>query len=108
MSGILAVPKEGSYVNEWTAVQLQGALTDHSALRRLFHNTMWNVRMGVEIDHVKFTFTLSHGNHLEQWDMSDGDWVVKSPHGKFWFMDNSEFRDNFRTPDTEPIMVITE
>ena len=108
MGSILAVPKEDSYVLEWQAVQLQGALTDHGALRRLFHNTQWNVRMGVQMDHVDFTFTLSHGSRLEQWDLSDGDWVVKSPHGRFWFMSNSEFRENFRTPQFEPTMVIIE
>lgn len=108
MGSILAVPMEDSYVLEWQAVQLQGALTDHGALRRLFDNTMWNVRMGVQMDHVDFTFTLSHGGRLEQWDLSDGDWVVKSPHGRFWFMSNHEFRDNFRTPGLEPTMVIQE
>jgi hypothetical protein len=108
MGSILAIPTEGSYVLEWQAVQLQGALTDHVALRRLFDNTQWNVRMGVQMDHVDFTFTLSHGSRLEQWDLSDGDWVVKSPHGRFWFMSNSEFRENFRTPQFEPTMVIIE
>jgi hypothetical protein len=95
MSTVNAVPRKDSYVIEWAAVQITGAEA-HSAIKRLFKNSPWVAQMVLEAnDEVVFVFTNVHPTGMEQWTLRPGDWVVKSPHGKFWFMDNAEYESQF-------------
>lgn len=88
-------PKPESYVNEWAAVRVDGA-ESYSTIRILSRNSPWIVQMDLaESDGVRFVFTKQNGSTMEQWVAEVGDWVIKSPHGKFWFMDEAEFRANF-------------
>jgi hypothetical protein len=36
---------------------------------------------------------------VQQWKTAPGDWIVKSPHGKFWFMSEDEFHSQFLTDE---------
>lgn len=90
-----AKPKPDSYVIEWAAIQVCSA-GDHMAIKRLCRHTPWNIQIVLEEDDtVSFVFTQVTNTGIEQWTMKCGDWIVKSPHGKFWFMDDEEFKDNF-------------
>lgn len=95
MTTVQAIPKPDSYVVEWAAVQVCGA-EDHYAVRRLCRNSPWQVQIVLEEnDQVTFLFTQVTATGLEQWPLTCGSWVVKSPHGKFWFMDDEEFKSQF-------------
>lgn len=99
MVTVRANPKEDSYVIEWAAIQIKGA-EDHLSIKRLCRNTPWAVQIVLEEnDEVTFLFTQVQSGIIEQWPVKVGDWVVKSPHGKFWFMDNSEFLSQFEIGD---------
>lgn len=93
MSTFEVAPKPGSYVNEWAAVQVVGA-ESYSTIKILTRNSPWIVQMDLS-DGIRFVFTKQNGSTMEQWVAEVGDWVIKSPHGKFWFMDPSEFQANF-------------
>ena len=95
MGTVQALPKPDAYVNDWEALQIIGA-EEFGALRRLVKNSPWAVQMVLEReDAVMFVFTTMHPTGMEQWTMGNTDWVVKSPHGKFWFMSDSEFLSQF-------------
>lgn len=95
MSAEMVYPRPGSYVNEWAAVQITGA-ESYSAVKILMKHSPWVVQMNLGADdQAEFLFTAQHAGVIEQWKQTAGDWVVKSPHGKFWFMDNDEFRHEF-------------
>lgn len=97
MSALLVHPKPGSYVGEWAAVQIADA-DSYSSIKVLMKNSPWIAQMDISND-VRFVFTQSHAGSIEQWVLGVGSWVVKSPHGKFWFMDNSEFLSQFEIGD---------
>lgn len=95
MTTVNAIPRPDSYVIEWAAVQVCGP-DDHMAVKRLCRHSPWNVQIVLEEnDTVTFLFTQVTNNGIEQWPMRCGDWVVKSPHGRFWFMSDEEFRSQF-------------
>lgn len=94
MGIVQALPKPDAYVIEWEAIQIRGA-EDFLALRRLVKNSPWAVQMVLELDGTHLVFTTMHPTGLEQWTMKASDWVVKSPHGRFWFMSDSEFKSQF-------------
>lgn len=95
MGTVLALPKPDAYVIEWEAVQINSAEA-FGSLRRLVKNSPWAAQMVLEKDDVVlFVFTTMHPTGMEQWTMGISDWVVKSPHGKFWFMSESEFQSQF-------------
>lgn len=95
MGTVQALPKPDSYVTEWEAIQVNGA-GEFASLRRLVKNSPWAVQIVLEIDDaVKFLFTTMHPTGVEQWAMGVNDWVVKSPHGRFWFMSDVEFTSQF-------------
>ena len=95
MGIVLALPKPDSYVTEWEAVQVGGA-EDFATLRRLVKNSPWAVQMVLgQDDMVDYVFTTMHPTGMEQWTMKVTDWVVKSPHGRWWFMSDGEFLSQF-------------
>lgn len=92
-TAVLAIPKPDSYVNEWAAVQNDGAEA-FAPIRRLVKGSRWQVQIDLSDDGVRYVFTsTAHG--LEQWTLEAYEWVVKSPHGKFWFMGVEEFQSQF-------------
>lgn len=91
---VKVTPKPESYVTEWEAVQITGSAS-HGAIRRLTKNTPWNVQMTLDEDSMAFVFTQVVGGSVEQWRAEVGSWVVRSPHGRFWFMSDGEFHDQF-------------
>lgn len=98
MGTLQAIPKPESYVLEWEAVQLDGGGTSLMTVRRLLKNTPWLVRFNLVVteNKVEYNFIAVHGaGGLEEWNLSTRDWIVKSPHGKVWFMGDSEFRSQF-------------
>lgn len=97
MSAIRVEPVPGSYVSDWAAVLVEGP-DSYAALKVLLKHSPWIVQMEPdEMVGVKFLFTTQHAGVIEQWKSTPGDWVVKSPHGKFWFMSGDEFRHEFST-----------
>lgn len=96
MSTFLVVPKPGSYVNEWAAVQVEGA-ESYSKIKVMTRCSPWIVQMDLSAEGVLFVFTRQNASTMEQWVAKVGDWIIKSPHGSFWFMDDEEFRDNFES-----------
>jgi hypothetical protein len=96
MGTIRAIPKPQSYVTEWEAIQITGSTDDLVILRRLVKNTPWLLQIVLLAnDAMTFMFTRTHSAGMEQWTVGLGDWVVKSPHDKFWFMSESEFQGEF-------------
>lgn len=95
MSTVEAIPKPGSYVIEWQAVQVEGA-ESYGSIRVLMKHSPWIVQMNMtEFDAVEFLFTTQHAGVMEQWKSTPGDWIVRSPHGRFWFMSDEEFKSEF-------------
>lgn len=95
MGTVQALPKPDSYVIEWEALQIKGA-DDFPTLRRMAKNSPWAVQVVLEReDQVVFVFTTMHPTGVEQWTMTLNSWVVKSPHGRWWFMSESEFQSQF-------------
>lgn len=95
MGTVQALPKPDSYVIEWEAIQIKGA-EDYVPLRRLMKNSPWAVQIVLEEgDAVAFLFTTMHPTGVEQWNMGASEWVVKSPHNRWWFMSDSEFQSQF-------------
>lgn len=93
-STLLAIPKPESYVTEWSAVQNDGP-ESFGAMRKLVRHTPWVVQMVLDDDGVTYLFTQTTPTGLVQWPVKIGEWLVKSPHDKFWFMSESEFRSQF-------------
>lgn len=92
MGTVQALPRPDSYVLDWEAVNITGP-GDLNTIKRLTRNTGWIVQL--DLDKEAFVFTLPHPSGIEQWTAHPGDWVVKSPHGKFWFMGQDEFHSQF-------------
>lgn len=92
MGMIQVEPHSDSYTVEWLALQVNGP-DDFPTVRRLVKNSPWIASLVIDENLVAFT-QLQAGN-LEQWKVSFGEWVVRSPHGKFWFMGEVEFRSQF-------------
>ena len=91
--GVLVEPKYDSYVLEWVAVQFDAA--EFSSLKRIFHNTGWVVQLDLTDNGAQARCTNMANGQLRQVSVPEGDWVVRSPHGYLWFMDESEFRSQF-------------
>lgn len=95
MGSVKVEPKSDSYVIEWEAVRSEGA-GSFASFRRLVKNTSWTVQMVLERDDITlYVFTTMHPTGIEQWNVWPGEWVVKSPNGRFWFMSESEFQSQF-------------
>lgn len=88
-------PHSDSYTVEWVAVEVNGP-EDFFAVKRLCKNSPWQITLNIDDYHILFTQV--QAGVLEQWKVyfTDG-WVVRSPHGKFWFMSKSEFESQFYT-----------
>jgi len=89
--GVLVEPKPGSYVTEWEAVQFDP--NAYGRIKILMRNSPWTVQLLV--DGPTVVLMQIHNGTIERWELNLGDWVVKSPHGRYWFMPDSEFRDQF-------------
>lgn len=92
--GVLVEPKPGSYVTEWEAVQINipGGLP---SLKKLLRLSPWMVQVDLGEDDPKVVFTQITNGQIERWELNHGEWVVKSPHGRFWFMGQTEFASQF-------------
>jgi hypothetical protein len=95
--GVLVEPKMGSYVTEWEAVQFDAS--DFRAFKKLARGSSWAVQLLLTDEGAKAVFTSMVNGSVEQWFVAEGEWAVKSPHGRFWFMDDREFRSQFHVWD---------
>ncbi len=89
--GVLVEPKPDSYVTEWEAVQFDP--TGFGRIKRLMRNSPWTVQLLV--DGPTVVLMQIHNGTVERWELNLGDWAVRSPHGKYWFMSNDEFVSQF-------------
>lgn len=92
MGTVQVTPKGNSYVQEWVAIQF--IHTDGvGPVRKVLKGSPWELFEAV-IDGTEASFLLaSKGN--QAWRINHGDWVVRSPHDKVWFMGHSEFLSQF-------------
>lgn len=91
MGSVQVTPKSNSYVEEWVAVQFwskDGILP----VKKLLKNTEWSI-FEARLEGPSSQIVAARGS--EFWRIHEGDWVVRSPHDKLWFMDNSEFTSQF-------------
>jgi len=92
--GVLVEPREGSYVTEWEAVQVCGS-DCFPSVRKLLRGSPWVAQ--IDLAHGSATIICSQVTPMgiTQEKLEPGDWLVKSPHGRFWFMGDIEFLDQF-------------
>lgn len=90
---VLVEPKLGSYVTEWEAVQFDG--TNFSAVKVLLKHSPWTVYFDLSDTNVVCTQVVQ--GSVQQWRTAVGEWIVRSPHGRFWFMGEEEFASQFNT-----------
>lgn len=91
MGTVLAHPKPESYVNEWVAIRFdpsEGA----GPVKLMLKGTPFSIFSGA-IQGSKSYLIASDGASF--WTINAGEWVVKSPHDKVWFMGESEFESQF-------------
>jgi hypothetical protein len=91
--GVLVEPKPGSYVTEWEAVQVD--VSDFAGIKRIMRGSPWLVQIVLDDDGAHVLCTQIQNGQIEKWVSRSGDWIVRSPHGKYWFMGDIEFRDQF-------------
>ena len=92
--GVFVEPKPGSYVLEWEAVQVCGA-DCFPAVRRLLKGSPWVAQLNLTDHGAEVVVSQVTPTGIDQWHVQPGEWVVKSPHGRFWFMSESEFDGEF-------------
>lgn len=92
--GVLVEPKDGSYVTEWEAVQVCGA-DCYPAVRKLLRGSPWVAQIDLGSGAAAVICSMATPVGLTQERLEPGDWLVKSPHGRFWFMSETEFHDQF-------------
>lgn len=92
---VLAIPNSESYVLEWQAHRFDAA-EGMAPVKRLMSKSPWAIRLLIDDDGIHIISVLVHASgEIESWQTSHGDWIVRSPHNKFWFMSNDEFRSQF-------------
>jgi len=91
---VLAIPKPDSYVSEWSALRWQ-AVEGLQPVKRFLRYSGWVTQLVITDVSVTVVATCVHHNEIEQWTVADGDWIVKSPFGKVWFMGDTEFKSQF-------------
>lgn len=92
MGTVQVTPKKGSYVEEWVALQFdpdEGIVP----LKKLLKGTSWNIIEAALMGNFDAFVVLAHGT--EFWRVNAGDWIVRSPYDKVWFMGESEFASQF-------------
>lgn len=92
--GEFVTPRPGSRVLEWEAVQVCGA-DCFPAVRRLLKGSPWVAQLNLTDKGAVVVVSQVTPTGIDQWGIEPGEWIVKSPHGKFHFMGVSEFEANF-------------
>jgi len=90
----LVQPREHSYVLEWESVQFDG--TNLGTIRKFLWGTGWMVQMDLTDNGAVIVSTRVQNGQIEQWKTEADEWIVKSPHGRLWFMGNEEFQSQFQ------------
>jgi hypothetical protein len=91
----LVTPKPDAYVNEWVALEWVGP-ESFAGVKRLIAKSPWVVQL--YLDDPKgpsAILTQVHPSGVETWRLGEGDFLVKSPHGKFWIMGDEELQSQF-------------
>jgi len=91
--GVLIEPKEGSYVIEWEALRFDGA--NFSEVRKILKGSDWVAQMMLLDVGSEVVISQMIAGQMVQWSVKPGEWIVKSPHGRFWFMGEAEFHSQF-------------
>lgn len=103
MGLVQASPKDGAYVTEWVALRFDGA--NFGLAKRLMANSQCVARIVLDgaaegPSSAWIAVTQVHGNGVQTFEVKQGDWIIRSPHGRFWFMDDSEYTSQFEwTPE---------
>jgi hypothetical protein len=92
--GVLVEPKQGSYVTEWEAVQVCGA-DCFPTVRKLLRGSPWVAQIDLSGQGASVVCSQVTPVGITQERLEPGDWLVRSPHGRFWFMSEAEFLDQF-------------
>lgn len=92
MGTIQVEPKAGAYVDQWVAVQF---LAEEGILpvKKLLKGSPWSILEAALLGSTEAFVVLIRGT--EVWRVNHGDWVVKTPHDKVWFMGEAEFASQF-------------
>ena len=90
---VMVEPREGSYVTEWEAVQFDGE--NLTAVRGILRHSPWTMHLDLTDNGAFIMCSQMIGGLLQQWKTGPGDWIVKTPHGRFWFMSDGEFQSQF-------------
>lgn len=91
MGTVQVTPKVGSYVDEWVGV-IFNRFDGIPPVKKLLKGTGWVILEAVLSDAEAFLIVVKG---TESWRVNAGDWVVKSPHDKVWFMSDFEFKSQF-------------
>lgn len=92
---VLAIPQSDSYVLEWQAHRFD-ASEGLAPVKRLMSKSPWAIRLLIDDDGAHVVSVIVHpSGEIESWKTDHGDWIVRSPHGKFWFMSHEEFTSQF-------------
>ena len=97
--GQYVIPRPESYVLEWEAVQVCGAEC-FPTVRKLLRGSPWVAQLDLAEGDVVCSQVTPVG--IVQEKLAMGDWLVKSPHGRFWFMSEPEFTSQFVLEIPEP------
>jgi len=93
--GVLVEPRIGSYVTEWEAIQFD--VDQFGNVRKLLRGSSWVAQLILdEAPYVQCT-RVRPNTIFEMEKTYPGDWIVKSPHGRIWFMSDPEFQSQFHT-----------
>lgn len=90
--GIVQVhPRPESFCVEWNALKYNAADGIIGA-KKLAKNSKWQIHVVVGEAEDPYLVFMSDA---ETKVVHHGDWIIRSPHGKFWFMEESEFNEQF-------------
>lgn len=91
MGIVQAFPKPDSYCTEWIALKFNAA-EGVFPVKKMMKGSPWSIHivLGDTADpYIVATST------YETVVVHHGEWLVRSPHGKFWFLSDDEFQRQF-------------
>lgn len=92
MGTVLAHPRPQSYCTEWSAAKFVAA-EGVNVIKLLLKGTPWSIFSGtLQGDE---SYIVATDGHNQFWRINPGDWVIRSPHDKVWFMSHGEFESQF-------------
>jgi hypothetical protein len=91
MGTVQCQPKPWSYTIEWVALQFDPS-EGIVSMKKLLRGTDWSIAEAT-INGAESQVVCAKGGEL--WRLNPGDWVIRTPYDKVWFMGDTEFQTNF-------------